>query len=362
MTKASDRQNNQLFRRRTFIVVGVLVASAAAVYLVFRIRNLVFIIFVAVFMAVAMEPPVHYLAKRGWRRGPATALVFVVAFALMVGFFVSLAPLLVDQINALIDALPGYIGSVAQLAQDWFGIELSTETLQQEAAGLPDIVANAGGTVLGGLLNVTEGVAGFLFFATTVALFSFYIVAELPQLQRTILSTMPPERQRDALHVWDVAVEKMGGYIYSRLILALVSATLSSIFLSVLGVPYAVPLGIWVGVLSQLIPVIGTYLAAILPAVVALSAEGVGTMVWVLVGFVGYQQVENFLIAPRITKRTMEIHPAVSIGAIIIGSTLLGPIGVILALPMTGVIQALISETRRRHHVITDALKVPADG
>jgi predicted PurR-regulated permease PerM len=77
-------------------------------------------------------------------------------------------------------------------------------------------------------------------------------------------------------------------------------------------------------------------------------------MIWVLVFFIAYQQVENYLIAPRITKRTMEIHPAVSIGAIIIGSSLLGPLGVILALPMTGIIQALISETRRHHAVILD--------
>jgi predicted PurR-regulated permease PerM len=104
--------------------------------------------------------------------------------------------------------------------------------------------------------------------------------------------------------------------------------------------------------LSQFIPVIGTYLAAILPAVVALSSRGVATTLWVVLYFVGYQQIENYLIAPRITQRTMEIHPAVSIGAIIIGSTLLGPIGVVLALPMTGIIQALISETRRQHEVI----------
>jgi predicted PurR-regulated permease PerM len=179
-------------------------------------------------------------------------------------------------------------------------------------------------------------------------------VAELPKLQRTVLSTMNEKRQADALHVWDVAVEKMGGYIYSRLILALLSGTLTAIFLSILGVPFSVALGIWVGVLSQFIPVVGTYLAAILPAVIALSSGGIGTMLWVILYFVGYQQLENYLIAPRITQRTMEIHPAVSIGAIIIGSALLGPIGVILALPMTGIIQALISETRNHHDVILD--------
>ncbi|MGH8914161.1 MAG: AI-2E family transporter [Acidimicrobiia bacterium] len=355
MTNPADRQDNRQFRRRTLVVAGVLVATAAVLYLVFQLRSLVFMLFVSVFIAVAIEPPVHYLEKRGWKRGMATGLVFLVVILLLVVFLVSLAPLFIGQINDLIDALPGYIESVTQLADDWFGVELSTEALQQQAAELPDVIAGAGGTILGGLVSVTAGVAGFLFFATTVALFSFYMVAELPQLQRTLLSTMPEKRQREALHVWDVAVEKMGGYIYSRLILALVSATLASIFLTLMGVPFSVPLGIWVGVLSQFIPVIGTYLAAVLPAIVALSAKGVGTMAWVIVFFVAYQQLENYLIGPRITRKTMEIHPAVSIGAIIIGSQLLGPIGVILALPMTGIIQALISETRRHHDVILDA-------
>ncbi len=354
MWESPERKDNRMFRRRTLVVAGVLLATAAALYLLFRLRNLVFMIFVAIFVAVAVEPPVHYLEKRGWKRGVATGVVFLVAFVIFVLFLVALAPLFVRQLNELIDSLPGYIESVSVLLQDWFNIEISTESLQAEAAGLPDIILGAGGTILGGVVSITTGIASFLFFATTVLLFSFYMVAELPQLQRTVLSTMPERRQRDALHVWEVAVEKMGGYIYSRLILAVLSGILAAIFLSALDVPFALSLGIWVGVLSQFIPVIGTYLAMILPAVVALSSQGTTTMLWVIVFFVAYQQLENYLIAPRITKATMEIHPAVSIGAIIVGSLLLGPLGVILALPMTGIIQALISETRKHHEVILD--------
>ncbi len=354
MSESLERQDNRTFRRRTLVVAAVLLLTAVAVFLVFRLRSLIFMVFVSLFIAVAFEPPVHFLEKRSWKRGLATGLVFVVAFILFLGFLLALAPLFVDQVNDLIDALPGYIESVSQLLQEWFNIEISTEALQQEAAGLPDIILGAGGTILGGVVNITTGILSFLIFATTVILFSFYMIAELPQLQRTVLSTMNEERQKDALHIWDVAVEKMGAYIYSRLILAVLSGTLTFFFLSILDVPFAVSLGIWVGILSQFIPVVGTYLAAILPAVVALSSRGVTTMLWVILYFVLYQQVENYLIAPRITQRTMEIHPAVSIGAIIIGSTLLGPIGVILALPMTGIIQALIAETRKHHEVILD--------
>lgn len=354
MSDVADRHDSRQFRRRTLAVAGVILISAIAIFLVYRLRSLIFMIFISLFVAVAVEPPVHFLEKRGWRRGLATGLVFLVAFLLFVTFFVALAPLFVDQANRLIDSLPRYIASMAQFLGEWFNVDVSTESLQQELSGIPDLIMGAGGTILGGVVTVTSGIAEFLFFTATVALFSFYMVAELPKLQRNVLSTMNEERQHDALHVWDVAVEKMGGYIYSRLILAVVSGFLTFLFLTILRVPFAVPLALWVGILSQFIPVIGTYLAAILPAIVSLSARGPGTMLWVILYFVVYQQIENYLIAPRITRRTMEIHPAVSIGAIIIGSTLLGPVGVILALPTTGIIQALISETRRHHQVILD--------
>lgn len=357
-----DGLDNRMVRRRTLNVVAVVLGVAAGLWLAMRLRNLLFMVFVSVFVAVAIEPPVHYLEKRGWRRGVAAGLVFLVT-AVVFGLFVgSLSPLFVDQVNQLIDRLPEYIAAVSELLERWLGVELSTEQLQEEAADLPGLIPGAGESVIGGVIGITSGIANFLLFAATVALFSFYIVADLPKLQRTVLSTMPPRRQRDALHIWDVAVEKMGGYIYSRLILAVVAGVLAAAFFSVLRIPFALSLGIWVGVLSQFIPVLGTYLAAILPAVVALSTRGVGTMVWVVVFLIAYQQVENFVLSPWITERTMAIHPAVSIASIIIGAQLLGPIGVILALPTAGIVQALISETRKHHAVILDHPEHAASG
>jgi len=139
------------------------------------------------------------------------------------------------------------------------------------------------------------------------------------------------------------------------------SGTLTAIYLSILGVPFAVSLGIWVGVLSQFVPVVGTYLAAVLPTIVALTFRDGATAIWVVVFFLAYQQLENYLIAPRITRKTMEIHPAISVAAIIIGGTLLGGIGVILALPMAGIIQAILSESRESYDVILDEPEAAAE-
>src|SRR5688572_24846754 len=111
MNESHEHLDNRVFRRRTLVVAGVLLLTALAVYLLFRLRNLLFMVFVALFIAVAIEPAVHFLEKRGWRRGLATGLVFVVVFLLIVAFLALLVPLFVNQFNDLLDALPGYIES-----------------------------------------------------------------------------------------------------------------------------------------------------------------------------------------------------------------------------------------------------------
>jgi predicted PurR-regulated permease PerM len=352
VTQPPAQSEDRLFIRRIITIALVALGVAAALWLAFRLSNIIFMVFVSVFVTVAFEPPVHYLAKRGWKRGAATGVVFVAAFVLVVLFIWSLAPLFAQQFEELVNSIPGLVESFLVFLQDTLGFDISDIDPREVGSDLLSSFQDLTGIVAGGVLGLASTLVGFLIFATTVALFSFYMLAELPKLQRTVLSFIPEAQQRRALHIWDVAVEKMGGYVYSRLILAVVSAVVTYLFLTALDVPFAVSLGIWVGILSQFVPVIGTYLASVLPALVALTFNDLATAIWAVVFFVAYQQVENYLISPRITKRTMEIHPAVSVAAIIIGATLMGGIGVILALPMAGIIQAIISETKQSYDVV----------
>jgi predicted PurR-regulated permease PerM len=347
----SDPHGDRLFRRRVLTVVVIVLLAGAVIWFLDQIAGLLFMVFVALFVAVAMEPPVHTLAKRGWSRGAATGLVFLVAVILTAVFLIALVPLLVSQGSQFVDQLPRYVESVSVLLEDRFGFEISQSEISDQSNAAQEWLTENVGSLLGGVVGFGSTVFGFVFFVITVGLFSFYIVAELPKLQQTVLSVLTPERQNRAIEIWETAVEKMGGYIYSRLILAVLGGTLATIFLTALKVPFSVPLGIWIGVLSQFIPVVGTYLAAILPAVVALSVSET-TALWVVVFFVIYQQIENFLISPKITERTMAIHPAVSVAAIIAGGSVFGPMGIILALPFAAIVQALISTSIHRHEVL----------
>ena len=175
---------------------------------------------------------------------------------------------------------------------------------------------------------------------------------------------LPPDRQQLAMRIWELATESTGGYVYSRALLASVSATATTGFLALVGVPYPFALGIWVGLVSQFVPSIGTYLAGALPVLIALFHDPVDAA-WVLVFITLYQQFENLLLSPRITARTMSLHPAVAFGAVIAGGAILGPIGALLALPAAASIQALISLYVHRYEVVAGPLpgeQVPDQG
>ena len=119
--------------------------------------------------------------------------------------------------------------------------------------------------------------------------------------------------------------------------------------------PYPLALGLWVGLVSQFIPTIGTYLAGALPVLIALFHDPVDAL-WVLVFITVYQQFENLVLSPRITARTMSLHPAVAFGAVIAGGAIAGPIGALLALPAAASIQALVSLYVHRYEVVASPL------
>lgn len=200
-------------------------------------------------------------------------------------------------------------------------------------------------------LAFSGALVGGLFQLFTVALFTWYLVADGPRLRRAILAVLPPQRQQHVVRTWELAIEKTGGYIYSRLLLAGISALATWMALFILDVPFPVPLALWVGVVSQFVPVIGTYLAGTIAVLVALLHEpSVGGVV--LVFIVLYQQVENYLLSPRITSRTMRLHPAVTFGTVIAGAALFGPVGAVLALPAAAIVQAFGSTVLERHEVL----------
>ena len=198
---------------------------------------------------------------------------------------------------------------------------------------------------------------GVLFQGLSVLLFTYYLVADGPRLRRAICSRLKPQRQRRVLDTWELAITKTGGYLYSRALLAAVSAFFHWILFQSVGTPAPIALALWVGLVSQFLPVVGTYLAGVLPLLLTLLDSPVRALI--VLGFIMvYQQVENYVLAPRITARTLELHPALAFGSAIAGGALLGPIGAVLALPGAAMMQALSASWGIKHDVIEDPLTV----
>jgi predicted PurR-regulated permease PerM len=189
----------------------------------------------------------------------------------------------------------------------------------------------------------------------TIGLFTFYLVADGPRFRRAVCSVLTPRRQREVLAAWNIAIDKTGGYLYSRLLLAIVNAAVTFAVLTLLGIPFPIPLALWQGFVSQFIPVVGTYIAAAIPLLVALLEDPVAALLF-LIFVVVYQQIENYLLAPRITARTMQLHPAVAFFAALAGGSISGLLGAFMALPAAAVIQATVSTYLTRHEVVESEL------
>jgi predicted PurR-regulated permease PerM len=356
MTATEGREGRPPAWVRRAILLLLLGASGLVVafWLVARLRSLLLTLVVSLFLAFAMEPAANLLARRGWRRGLATAAVFAVLVAAVVVFVTALGSLFVDQVAQLIDAIPGYAQQLAEFLNDRFGTQVDGGKLAEQlrdSQGVRSFVTGVAAAAVG--LSTT--LVGLVLQGFTVGLFTFYLVADGPRLRQVVCSVLRPDRQQVALRIWELAIESTGGYVYSRALLAGVSAVATWLALTLIGVPYPLALGLWVGLVSQFVPTVGTYLAGALPVLIALFQDPVDAL-WVLVYITLYQQFENMVLSPRITARTMSLHPAVAFGAVIAGGAILGPIGALLALPAAASVQALVSSYARRYEVVASPL------
>ncbi|MGH3665913.1 MAG: AI-2E family transporter [Egibacteraceae bacterium] len=353
---------------RLLTLIAVLVAAYATLIVVRALRNVLVMLLVSLFLSFAMEPAVQFLSRRGMRRGFATALVFLATLLLLAGMVVAMVPLVIDQASGLIESVPrsveefnGLLRSLPLAPNVSLTPELQAE-FEQVGQSLGQTLREALLGAAGSVVSLGASALGAVFQLFTVGLVTFYLVVDGPRLRRTLAGPLPPDRQREMLAIWELAVAKTGGYIYSRILLAVVCGGAHLVVMLALGVPFAFPLALWVGITNAFVPVIGTYLGGVLLLLVALVNDPVDAA-WLLAFIVVYQQVENYLVAPSVQSRTMDVHPAVAFVSVLVGGTLLGAVGALLALPATAIIQALMQTYVRRHELIDElsGVELPAE-
>lgn len=318
-----------------------------------QLIDLFVMLLVSFFLALALEPAVDRMAARGVRRGLGTFLVFIGVAVAAAGFLAALGTLLVDQVTHIAGRLPHLLESLIGSINRTFHQNLSLSQLQHRVLTDSGTISQYAQQAAGNIWGLSSTVLGGLFQAFTVGMFTFYLTADGPRVRRTVCSLLPPDKQGEVLRAWEIALAKTGGYLYSRAVLAGVSVVAHWVMFQIIGLPYAAALGIWVGVLSQFVPTIGTYLAGALPVLVALTVRPVDAL-WVLAFAIVYQQVENYLLHPRITARTVDVHPAVAFGAVLAGAALLGAVGALIAIPAAATLQGFVGTYVRRYEVAID--------
>ncbi|MEV0946912.1 AI-2E family transporter [Rhodococcus sp. NPDC049939] len=357
--EASGQANATRWLKQAILYVLLAVAAyQMSGWLFYNLRGFLGLLFLAWLFSVTIEPIVDWIEARGLRRGAATGLVLLAMFVGVVGFVALFGALLAEQLAELLTALPGALSSVAEWSNRVLGTDFATGSDLLNLT--PETIRDLAQEFTPGILGVVSSIVGVVFQALAMLLFVFYMSAQGPAFRRTISSWFPARQQEIIAVVWGISVEKAGGYVVSRLVLAAVSSVATGIFLVIIDVPYWLPLALWTGIVSQFVPTLGTYLAIALPAIIAAAAQPMDG-VWVVVFGTVYQQIENYILHPRITSKTVSIHPAVAFGSVIVGASLFGAIGALVSVPVVAVIQALVETYGRRYELAADTLAQPPD-
>jgi predicted PurR-regulated permease PerM len=164
---------------------------------------------------------------------------------------------------------------------------------------------------------------------------------------------MPPERQDVFVTVWDIAAQKTGGYVISKVVLAALSAGFHAVFFWAIGVPYWLPLALLVGITAQFIPVVGTYIGIAVPLVFVVFQSPL-TAVWIIIFATVYQQIETYLFTPRVSKRTMDVNSGIALAAVFIGAAIWGPIGALIGIPLAAAVVAVVGTYGKRYELVPE--------
>jgi predicted PurR-regulated permease PerM len=343
-------------RRTIFVVVLALVIAAGLLWSANQLRGFLFNLLLAWLLAISFDPLVSGLARRGMRRGVATALVAIGGIALVAGFLLLFGGALAQQVAGLVIALPTLVLDIVEWVNGTFDAGINPTEITENLSLTSEQVTTIASSLAGGVLGLFASVVGAVFSVVTILVFSFYFSADAPRIKRFLASLLRPERQVVFLNVWDISVQKAGGFVISKIALATLSAIAHVGFFWFIDIPYWLPMGIFAGVVSQFIPTIGTYLGVALPALFAAFSDPLD-IIWIILFATIYQQIENYVFTPRISTATMDINSGVALASVFIGAALFGPIGAIIGIPLAAIVIAVMEAYTKRYTVHPDVDK-----
>lgn len=319
--------------------LGVALAYAL-VQAVVAVRSVLVLLLVAAFLAIGLNPLVEALLRRGMSRGRAVATVLAGVVLAFAGVLAAVVPPIVEQVGQFSDALPGYVAALQdnqRLADldERFGVLEQLETVASDPGSYAP-------SIFGGVLGVGKVVFGAFFSGLTVFILTLYFLSSLPAITGAAYQLVPASRRRRVQLLTDEVLVRVGGYVAGALSIAALGGVFTFVLCAVLGIPYPVALAVVVAA-TGLVPLIGATIGAVVVTTVAFldsTQAGVVMLVYYLV----YQQVENYVLYPRVMKRSVDVAPAATVVAVLIGASLLGVLGALLAIPLAAGLQLVLQQ------------------
>ena len=338
-------ESRQELLNRAFLYILVI---AFSVLIFLRVKSLIFDLFVAIVLSVLAEPVVYRLSKKINRQGAAMVAVLLILLVIGATLF-SIIPIMVQEIYFLSSQMPTYFDNfINYLNVEGFAVSSQSLDLENQFNSL---IKDYGSTVGSSVVFAGQGLLRTLGHIFIIFFFTYYLISEGDGWRIKLKESLPSNISTSIDQVWRIGVSKAGGFIVAKVILGVLASIVLSVSFLIIGLPSPIALGVAAGILSQLIPVVGTFLGGLVPFIASISLGTTAMIATVLVLLI-YQVIENYFVSPRVTKSTMEIHPAIAVFSTLFGAYTLGGVGAILALPVAATVQGVLGTIIRNRKLI----------
>ncbi len=334
-------------------------AFSALLYLLVQIRSTLLLLGIAIFLAVALGPAVDFFSDRArLPRAASILLVYVLIFCVFGGVLSLIVPPVVNGATDLSRDIPGYVTDLrdSKTIRDFDDKYDITSKLQEEANKLPDKLGDAAGA----LQSIASGVVNAAFQMLTILTMTFFLLLDGKRIANFLITRFGRHREERLRGIAERIYKSTSGYVAGALTITSINGVLTFIILTILGVPFAVPLAVMMSFFG-LIPLVGATIGGVLILIVTLFTDFPSATIIYAAFLIIYQQVENNVLQPFIFKRTVNVHPLAVIVAILAGSALLGVVGALVAIPIAASLQIVLKEYFADKTVTSGTVIMPDD-
>jgi predicted PurR-regulated permease PerM len=345
---------------RTLVrVILTAIAIFAALYFLYLIRTVLGMLFISAFLAVALGPIVEWLVRRGLGRTVAILLTYLALLATVFGIGLLVVPPIVSGVDDFTHNVPTYVTDLrnSKTFRQYDNKYKITPKLEEQARKLPTHISDA----VSGLRAVTVGIFGTVVQLVTILVMAFFLLKDGRKIMEFIFRELGPERGGRMAKISEDVYAAVGGYVAGNVLISVIAGVGAYIVMTILNIPFAVPLAVLVA-FFDLIPLVGSTIAGVVVGIVAAVVGFPGKLIVWVIYLIVYQQVENNVIQPVVYRRTVAIHPLIVIVAVLIGGSLLGVLGALLAIPIAATVQIVVKEwwQYRRARLLPDNVPPPA--